>query len=495
MLLSLLAVSAGAQLPRMTETVEVRVVSFDVVVTDRDGTHVYGLTKDDFELFENGKRQEITNLSEFTAAAHSEGAPEPAPARSIVIFFDVLSTSTSERRRASDAITAFLKEVRSEDQAMLVTYNRGLNIVVPPTSDRDKLMAGLSVALLAASFGTASSLLNDQQFASTSAEERTIARINQKVALHDFKSSAHAVNTILTRLSDVEGRKILILFTKGFDFVEPAQEASEAGEIMESIAKHANVAGVTLYGVFGGGLDSGMSAADTSPGMADVRARSASRSVDGLRYLAARTGGLVASNTNYFHGAMKSIASDLANYYSLGYRVTTRRVDAERAVTIKTRDKRYTARARRSFVERSVESVVADRLASNLFFPTSSNDLQITAAPGTSTRRRRNRYAVTVDIRIPYASLMFSPDGSGFAADLSVYIGTADEKGGTSAVKKFDHRITVSREKLAKIGGKHYTYGFDIDLRTIPGNHRIAVAVVDQSSKVTGFAAVELPGL
>ena len=44
------------------ETLEVRVIDVDVIVTDRSGKPVTGLTRDDFELFENGKRKEITNF-------------------------------------------------------------------------------------------------------------------------------------------------------------------------------------------------------------------------------------------------------------------------------------------------------------------------------------------------------------------------------------------------------------------------------------------------
>lgn len=84
----------------MTEIVEVRVINFDVVVTDASGNRVHGLTKDDFELFENDKPQEITNLSEFSTAPGTSETTEAAPVRHIVIFFDVLSTTTFERKRA-----------------------------------------------------------------------------------------------------------------------------------------------------------------------------------------------------------------------------------------------------------------------------------------------------------------------------------------------------------------------------------------------------------
>src|SRR5206468_10786339 len=47
--LALFATSALGQ-GKLVESVEVRVVNVDVVVTDRDGNRIDGLTKDDFEL-------------------------------------------------------------------------------------------------------------------------------------------------------------------------------------------------------------------------------------------------------------------------------------------------------------------------------------------------------------------------------------------------------------------------------------------------------------
>ena len=55
------AASTSAQL---VESIEVRVTNVDVVVTDRNGNRVAGLSKDDFTLIEDGKIQPITNFYE-----------------------------------------------------------------------------------------------------------------------------------------------------------------------------------------------------------------------------------------------------------------------------------------------------------------------------------------------------------------------------------------------------------------------------------------------
>jgi len=85
-LLLLLAVSAAGQAPPLVESIEVRVVSVDVVVTDRAGNPVPNVTKDDFEILEENKPQTITNFAEIrvdTTAVPAPSAPPVADVRLI----------------------------------------------------------------------------------------------------------------------------------------------------------------------------------------------------------------------------------------------------------------------------------------------------------------------------------------------------------------------------------------------------------------------------
>jgi VWFA-related protein len=71
-------VSAGQapstpQLP--TFSAEVSVVEIDAIVRDRNGDFVPGLTKDDFEVLEDGVSQEIASLSELNLPLDRRGRP------------------------------------------------------------------------------------------------------------------------------------------------------------------------------------------------------------------------------------------------------------------------------------------------------------------------------------------------------------------------------------------------------------------------------------
>ena len=63
---ALFAAAASPQTPPSTPivaSVDVKVVNVDVSVTDGGGKTVNGLTKDDFEVLEDGQPQAITNFS------------------------------------------------------------------------------------------------------------------------------------------------------------------------------------------------------------------------------------------------------------------------------------------------------------------------------------------------------------------------------------------------------------------------------------------------
>src|SRR5690242_15859597 len=144
------AASAGAQ---VSEVIEVRVANVDVVVLDRAGKPITGLTKDDFQLFENGKPQPLTNFYEMrtqTLPASEPGAPAaaepPAEARkrSVIIFFDSSSIAFFARNKAMDSIQRLMSTlVRDGDDAMIVSWDHNLNVVQPFTSDRAGLQHGV----------------------------------------------------------------------------------------------------------------------------------------------------------------------------------------------------------------------------------------------------------------------------------------------------------------------------------------------------------------
>ena len=159
MSLSLLLMSRAAAclfaiLAQFGTSVEVHVVSVDVIVTDKSGHRVTGLTKDDFELAEDGKPQAITNFYEVDggrvlSSSSSPGAPQP---RRFVFFLDNDSLQPAVRARLFASLRKFVESgMRDDDQASLIAWNRGLDIAAPLTGDKATLRAALAKAEAASS--------------------------------------------------------------------------------------------------------------------------------------------------------------------------------------------------------------------------------------------------------------------------------------------------------------------------------------------------------
>ena len=123
-LLLLLAVSAAGQAPPLVESIEVRVVSVDVVVTDRAGNPVPNVTKDDFEILEENKPQTITNFAEIRADTTAVTVPNAPPAadvapprpRAFLIFFDNGSIQPQVRKPLVDSLQRFVDQLRPSDE-------------------------------------------------------------------------------------------------------------------------------------------------------------------------------------------------------------------------------------------------------------------------------------------------------------------------------------------------------------------------------------------
>src|SRR5437867_1431417 len=126
---------AQQPIPRLGESIEVSIVNVDVFVTDADGRRVQGLTKDDFQIFQDGKRQPITNFAEYRGGnlpPPAVGQPAPAEAqepprqkRTMVIFVDRFSLPRFRSEPMFDAIRSFLHHVVRPGDAVSIVSWRG----------------------------------------------------------------------------------------------------------------------------------------------------------------------------------------------------------------------------------------------------------------------------------------------------------------------------------------------------------------------------------
>ncbi len=145
------------------DTADVYVVNVEVVVTDKDGNPAIGLTRDDFEIYEDGKQVEIGNffavegrqaVSEAGAAAEpiadsatpDFAAPAPATKRlNLVVFVDNFNMRPENRNLIFDNLREYLTEqLDPRDRVMLVSLNDSVEIAESFTNDTGRLIETLA---------------------------------------------------------------------------------------------------------------------------------------------------------------------------------------------------------------------------------------------------------------------------------------------------------------------------------------------------------------
>src|SRR5712691_7203628 len=132
------ATPTGSQTP--TFRVNVEFVEVDAVVTDRDGQFVRGLTKDDFQIFEDGKPQSISTFSIVDIPVERLQRPlyasnpiepdvksneRPFDGRIYVIVVDDLHTYFGRTPRVRAAARQFIQQHLGANDLMAVVHTAG----------------------------------------------------------------------------------------------------------------------------------------------------------------------------------------------------------------------------------------------------------------------------------------------------------------------------------------------------------------------------------
>jgi VWFA-related protein len=526
------------EIPKLVENIDVRVINVDVVVTDRKGTVITGLKKDDFEIFENGVPKPISNFyaveggrpmeteGELPAATAQKATAETVkPAelpdnlkRRIIFYIDNLSMAPFNRNRVFTSMKEFIKStMRPGDEAMIATFNRSMKVRVPFTRDPIQLEQMLDSIAGESAMGTTNASERQQvqdRIKETDNYDEAVAtaRSYAQSVEHDLRQSAESLNGLMTTLAGVEGKKILVLASEGFP-MQPGREVFQyidevsneknwrfSGTILEGMsfdstsliqsnARTANANGITMYTVHAGGLTGGseMSAEHAAPTPVSVSQAIITNTTDSMRLMADMTGGVASIQTNNFAQAFRNIARDLDTYYSLGYRATTERVDRQRSLTVRVKNKNYVARSRQTFVEKSTYAEMNDKVVANLLYKTKQNDLKILVRTGAPAATDEDLYKVPVEIQIPMDSLTLLPQGEGeYVGGFDVYVAVANRDGDMSDVSRKSHQLRVPASDMARAKGKYYTYS--VDLLMEKGLNKISIGVVDNISNVSGFA-------
>ena len=145
-LISLVFVNiAGAQDADDRETLKIDtlLVNIPVIASDKDGRNVAGLKKENFTVFQDGKKQEI----EFFA---DEDAP-----MNVAILVDSSYSTNKILVDIKDSARDFIKIFRAEDKGLIASFDYKLKILSDFSSDQNKLTKAINKIGIAKKSGSA----------------------------------------------------------------------------------------------------------------------------------------------------------------------------------------------------------------------------------------------------------------------------------------------------------------------------------------------------
>ncbi len=537
-LLLLLAVSAAGQAPPLVESIDVRVVNVDVVVTDRAGNPVPNLTKDDFEIIEENKAQTITNFEEISAGTATAATTPNAPAatdiapprpRSFLIFVDNGSIQPQMRKPLVDTLQRFVDQLRPPDVVSVVSWGHGIHIVAPLTSDKGMLrMAIQRLATMALPTTVHNDLSRVQRqctkslnMALTGRMQMTAAYIEciaearreTSAATNDSRQVLQGIDIALAMIADAPGKRSLIvagaqmprnpgatiyawanqLFTpylSGFNapHERPEVRESEQQNLIDQVARRASERGVTLY----------MLAATTPAGMNDPSSPdyTPDRGVgflhqrdteDSFSEMASQTGGF-AAGTSQLQRALQAIDRETSSYYSLGYRPAGE-WRGPRVITVRMKNKEHAARTRRTVAPRDAGATMRDRVIANVFRSTEETKWKIAVRAGKPQRAGRGMFTVPIEVRMA-PTLTLLPQGNDLAGGFEVFISVGNESGALSDM--FRHVQGVRMAKSDEAAFRATPVVFTASLTVRGGENLLSVGVMDQVTNTAGFARAEI---
>jgi len=243
--------------PTYLDTLEVRITNLDVVVTDKHGTPVRGLKRDDFEVRENGVLQPVTNFSEFdqssgvvqvegAPAAPAQPAPEAPPPRKIVFFVDDMTLHPETRHALLKNAQTFVdKTMRDGDEAMVVTPDSANKVALLFTGDRAAVHTAVTDVINRFTWRTDTPYDSERIFfkavtagVSNAQEYREAARMYAMRVRRRVNGTLRTLLGFVGAMADLPGRKVIVIISASLT-AEPGHEAYTMDQLLPAPAGNA----------------------------------------------------------------------------------------------------------------------------------------------------------------------------------------------------------------------------------------------------------------
>lgn len=536
--------------------ISTNLIQVDVTVTDKKGKIIKDLKPEDFEIFENGKKQEITNFS-FVSAERNQNNKEVEKKdelaidllpekvrpeqvrRTIALVVDDITLSFVSTYYVRRALKKFVDEqMQPGDLVAIIRTGAGIGALQQFTSDKRMLYAAIEKVRWNPTgigrIGAFSPIEKKLETGVTNPLTGETEELNEEDQderdrqdeLNQFRENIFAtgtlgaVNYIIRGMKQLPGRKSVMLLSDGFSLVSTDGDGFiRSNRVFDSVQKLidlANRASVVVYTIDARGLQvTGLTAADDISGyspteldeIAKDRQRKLFDSQGGLIYLAGQTGGLSFINSNDISGNIGKMLND-QSYYLIGYQPDGDTFDPEKRrfndLRVKVKRDGVKVRYRSGFFgisdetleDPSLTATTSDSLLKALASPFAINEINLSMNALFRGDAEEKAYISTF-LYFDMKDLKFEdgPDGKKKAIIDILAVSFGDNGMVVDEISKF-YTINVKEDVYQEFLNEGFVYYFTFPVKK-SGAYQMRVAVRDRSSDKIGSASqfIEVPKL
>jgi VWFA-related protein len=526
-----IAQQPAAQRPRPAATFRssIDLATVDVVVRDKNGDIVKGLTRDDFTVTEDGRPQTIstfdfeeisrdpievvpasmpTVLGGIGRAAEAPAVPAPAAEprsvdmkgrRLIAMLFDLSSMQPEEAFRAAGAAREYVENrLTPSDMVAITVLSTTLRVIQDFTNDRDLLLQIIDEMSGVEGAGFEELVASDDDTSTAFSAD------DSEFTLFNTDRRLQAIQALIEAMAPIEQKKSLIYFSSGM-----TQTGTDNRVAIRTVIDRAVRSSVSIYTADARGLQALGPAGDAS--QASTRGQSAfsgravasrfesmAASQDALTSLAEDTGGRAFFDQNEFGAVFDRIVADTSAYYLLGFTSTNRTQDGRFRrirVSVKQAGLKLEYRAGYYAPRDFAHSGRDDReqqLTEQILSDLSVTDLPVYASSA-YFRLKGNRYFVPLWIVVPGSKVPFnrSRDKDRAALDILAVIRDAQNR----PIARIRDTVSLNLSASEEVQRKNVQYQTDLELP--PGLFNMKVVVRENQTGTMGSfeATIAVPDL
>ncbi len=479
----------------------VDLVRVDATVTDARGQHVQDLTAADFELLQDGRPQTISTFDYVRLRAPelpldavlrpaNPGPTRPlAPhevRRTIALIVDDLRLSLESTARVRAVLQRFLDtQMQPGDLVAILRTGAGMGALQQFTSDRRALQAAADSVRWN---------LSGRVPAFQSMELDPLDEFRSEVLR---AGTLGAVSYVIRGLSELPGRKSVILLSDGFSLRDSDGHHLRVLAALRSVVDASNRAGVVVYGIDMRGLvATGPTASEPAPSNASRKSLALRETQEGMAVLAAETGGLFIGNVNDLSAGLGRVLSDQQGYYLLGYvpeKATFTGPNARfHALRVNVKRPGLRVRSRSGFFSVSDELVrarrPANRMVAAVTSPFAGGDIRLRLSSFFGHHHKVGAFVTSV-MHVDARDLTFAEAADGMrTSEVEVLAMTFGENGQVADQTGRRHTFTLTARGYERALSAGLVYHLQVPLK-LPGPYQLRVALRDVAGDRIGSAS------